>query len=80
MTLRPYKISLVAQSYEEIDTFLVLQKGLTKYVNDPKCLRMSQHHLGLYEIQLVFHFCLYIPRDTKCHTFLRMALSYYKKK
>ena len=34
---------------------------------------MSQHHLGLHNIQLVFHFCLYIPCDTKCRNFLRMA-------
>ena len=41
---------------------------------NPKCLRMSQHHLGLHNIQLVFDFCLYIPCDTKCRTFFRMAL------
>ena len=35
---------------------------------------MSQHHLGLHNIQLVFHFCLYIPCNTKCGTFLRMSL------
>ena len=34
---------------------------------------MSQHHLGLHKIQLVFHFCLYMPCDTKCRTFFRMA-------
>ena len=45
LTLWQYTISSAAQSYEKIDTLLVLQKGLTKYINDPKCLRMSQHHL-----------------------------------
>ena len=55
------------------NTFLVLQKGLAMYINDPKCLRMSQHHLGLHNIQLVFHFCLYMPCDTRCRTFFRMA-------
>ena len=37
-------------------------------------MRMSQHHLGLHKIQLVFHFCLYMPCDTKYRTFFRMAL------
>ena len=40
---------------------------------------MSQHYLGLHIIQLVFHFCLYIPCDTKCRTFLRMAQYYIYK-
>ena len=45
------------------------------YINDPKCLRMSQHHLGLHNIQLVFHFCLYMPCDTNCRTFLEWLKS-----
>ena len=52
---------------------LVLQKGLTKYINDPQCLRMSKDHLGLHNIQLVFNFCLYILYDTKRHTFFLMV-------
>ena len=40
---------------------------------------MSQHYLGLHIAQLVFHFCLYIPCDTKCRTFLRMAQYYIYK-
>ena len=39
---------------------------------------MSQHHLGLHKIQLVFHFCLYMPCDTKCRTFFRMAQKFRK--
>ena len=46
---------------------------MTKYITDSKFLRMSHHHLGLHEIQLVFHFCLYNLCDTKCRTILRMA-------
>ena len=46
---------------------------MTKHINDSKCLRMPQHHLGLHNIPFAFHFCLYIPCDTKCPTFLRMA-------
>ena len=38
---------------------------------------MSQHHVGLHKIQLVFHFCLYMPCDTKCRTFFRMAHIYF---
>ena len=68
LTLWSYEISFVAQSQEKIDTFLVLQKGLAKYINDLKCLGMSQHYLSLHNIQLVFHFCLYFPCDTKCGT------------
>ena len=40
------------------------------YMNDAKCLRMSQHHQGLHNIQLNFHFCLYMPCDTKFRAFL----------
>ena len=79
MTLWPCEISFVAQNQEKIGTFLVSQKGLTKYINGPKCLRLSQHYLGLHIAQLVFHFCLYIPCDTKCRTFLRMAQYYIYK-
>ena len=56
-----------------------ITKSLTKYINGPKCLRLSQHYLGLHIAQLVFHFCLYIPCDTKCRTFLRMAQYYIYK-
>ena len=50
------------------------------YINDPKCLRMSQHHLGLHNIQLVFHFCLYMPCDTKCHFFLEWLIFHFVKR
>ena len=36
---------------------------------------MSQHHLGLQNIQLVFRFCLYMSCDTKCRTFLESVRS-----
>ena len=47
---------------------------MTKYINDPKCLRMSQQHVGLDNMKLVFHFCLSIPSTPNVALFLEWLL------